>query len=229
MSIDKYVFPIFRKREGGIDMNGNGFFVGNLFFTAEHVIMPDKHIFYGEPYIIIRNQEIVLTNKVELKYKSLEYDDNDCCSGHEDNDRTDLCVFNLMGVEINSPLRLATSFPTPGQHLQCDFYHRIKDSSNPFYKTIIEEPIPLHYWETKAVVETDDKYFIGNFFGARMKPAHPKGGSSGSPLYDENNIVYGILHDGEEDFCGFYAAAHANQLLHQAQISIDVIKSLQNN
>jgi len=218
MSVKKYVFPIFRKREDGIDIKGNGFFVGNLFITAEHVVMPDKHIFYGEPYIIIGKQEIVLTNKVELKYKSLEYDDNDCCSGHEDSDRTDLCVYNLTEVEINSPLRLATSSPTPGQHLQCDFYHEKKDLSNPSQEMIIEKPLQLYFWETKAIVETEEQYFVGNFFGTRMKPHHPHQGSSGSPLYDKNNIVFGILHDGEDDFCGFYAAAHAYQLLRQSNI-----------
>ena len=48
-----------------------------------------------------------------------------------------------------------------------------------------------------------------------MKPSHPHQGSSGSPLYDNNNIVYGILHNGQDDFCGFYSAVHAHKLLKQ--------------
>ena len=76
-------------------------------------------------------------------------------------------------------------------------------------------PLTLYYWETEGVVETPKKYFVGNFFGVRMKPSHPHQGSSGSPLYDNNNIVYGILHNGQDDFCGFYSAVHAHKLLKQ--------------
>ncbi len=221
MNIEKYVFPIFQQRDDGtIDSIGNGFFSGNLFFTAEHVVMPSL-VAIGDPFIIIGNREIILTNKVELNYKSLDDDNEDHTYGHEDKDRTDFSVFILADIDINSPLRLATSFPARGQHLRCDFYHRIKDPFNPSHKKLNEESGHMYYWETTAIVESDEKYFVGNFFGAKMKPAHPKGGSSGSPLYDNNNIVYGILHVGKDDFCGFYAVAHANQLLRQSQISID--------
>lgn len=214
MSIENYVFPIYREKAEGIDFKGNGFFVGNLFFTAEHVIMPDRHIFYGDPFIIIGNRKVVLTNKVELKYKSLLYDENDCASGHEDEDMTDFVVFKFADVEVNSPLNLATSLPVPGQQLRCDFYHNNKNLCSS-QKIMNKFPLTLYYWETEGVVETPKKYFVGNFFGVRMKPSHPHQGSSGSPLYDNNNIVYGILHNGQDDFCGFYSAVHAHKLLKQ--------------
>lgn len=224
MSVEKYVFPIFREIPEGIIFKGNGFFVGNLFFTAEHVIMPEEGTFYGETFIIIGDRKVLLSNKLDLNYKSLIYKENRLAEGHEDKDRTDFCVFDLADVGINSPLRLATSLPARGQHLQCDFYHHIKGSCIPSKKVKIEKPKLLYFWETKAIVESDDKCFVGNFFAARMNPSHPEvGNSSGSPLFDENNIVYGILHDGEGDFCGFYAAAHANQLLRQAQIFVDQV------
>lgn len=221
MNVEKYVFPIFREIPEGTDFIGNGFFVGNLFITAEHVINPGKSASPDTscmPYIMIGDRQVSLTNKVELDYKSLEYDDEDHAFGHEDKDRTDLCVYILSDVDINSPLRLATSIPSPGQQLLCDFYHHRKDSLNPSQKEIQVNSRHLYYWETKAIVASDKNCFLGNFFGAQMKPTHPEGGSSGSPLFDNNNIVYGILHVGKEDFCGFYAAAHANQLLRQAQI-----------
>lgn len=45
-----------------------------------------------------------------------------------------------------------------------------------------------------------------------MTPKHPIGGRSGSPICD-GNIVYGILHNGGEDLCGFYSSVHAHKLL----------------
>ena len=32
MSIENYVFPIYREKAEGLDFKGNGFFIGNLFF-----------------------------------------------------------------------------------------------------------------------------------------------------------------------------------------------------
>ena len=51
------------------------------------------------------------------------------------------------------------TIPTYGQQLSCDFYHRIKDSANPSKACEFNYPIPLFAWETKGVVETDEKYF----------------------------------------------------------------------
>ena len=192
--------------------------MGNLFLTAEHVIMPDRYISYGNPFIIIGNSRIMLTHKVELKYKSLQYDENGCASGYEDEDRTDFVIFKFADVEVNSPLRLATSLPVPGQHLRCDFYHNNKNLFYSSQKIENQASLTLYYWETEGVVETQEEYFIGNFFGVRMNPSHPCKGSSGSPLYDDKNIVYGILHNGQDDLCGFYSASHAHQLLRQNQI-----------
>ena len=45
-----YIFPIFEDAGGkeGIDLIGNGFFVGNLFITADHVVSDS----YFTPFII---------------------------------------------------------------------------------------------------------------------------------------------------------------------------------
>ena len=40
MTAIDYIFPIFEDAGGkeGVDLIGNGFFVGNLFITADHVV-----------------------------------------------------------------------------------------------------------------------------------------------------------------------------------------------
>ncbi|MGN0233974.1 MAG: hypothetical protein ACI4B5_06100 [Bacteroidaceae bacterium] len=49
-----YIYPIFRDIEEGIDFIGNVFFAGNLFFTADHVLIPNDCIAGSDPYIIVK-------------------------------------------------------------------------------------------------------------------------------------------------------------------------------
>ena len=208
MTAIDYIFPIFEDAGGkeGVDLIGNGFFVGNLFITADHVVSDS----YFVPFIIVNGTKYNLEEscKIQLNYNSIIYDAEGHPYGHEDNSKTDLVVYRFENLIIESPLKLSENIPTYGQQLSCDFYHRIKDSANPSKACEFNYPIPLFAWETKGVVETDEKYFIGNFFGSRMSPIHPFKRSSGSPLY-ASNIVYRILHAGGGDLCVFYSAAHA--------------------
>jgi hypothetical protein len=214
----EYIYPIIGEDRSPLLKNhitqkaviGNGFFVDNFFITAEHV----KNIKSSTKYILVDGREYYLNNLLNLPYKSLTYDKEGMPYGHEDIDSTDIAVYLFDNLEINSPLRLSDSLPERGQHLHCDFYHSIKDKSLTSQISEIVSSLNLYFWETSGVVESEDKYFVGNFFGARMTPAHPNRGSSGSPLYD-GNIVYGILHNGEENLCGFYSAAHALKLLRE--------------
>lgn len=69
--------------------------------------------------------------------------------------------------------------------------------------------------KSQAVVG-DKNYFLGNFFGCTMTPAHPTTrGSSGSPLL-KGNAVYGFLHAGNKEIpsiCIFSSAEYALQKL----------------
>ena len=109
----------------------------------------------------------------------------------------------------------ADSLPKYGQTLHSDFYNRLQVDNNKEQKTVVINSQKMYIWETTGLVWGEEG-FCGNFFGATMKPKHPSGGSSGSPIYD-GNIVYGILHNGGDDFCGFYSSVHALKLLHQFQ------------
>lgn len=209
-----YIFPIFEDAEGkeGVDLIGNGFFVGNLFITADHVVSDS----YFMPFIIINGKQYNLEEqfRIQLNYDSISHDADGHPFGHEDNSKTDFVVYKFDNIKINSPLRLSENMPSLGQQLNCDFYHRIKDSSNPSQICECKYPIPLFKWETIGIVESDTKYFIGNFYGSRMSPVHPFRRSSGSPLYN-GEIVYGILHAGGDDLCVFYSASHALSLIRQ--------------
>ena len=69
-----YIFPIFEDAGGkeGIDLIGNGFFVGNLFITADHVVSDS----YFTPFIIINGTQYNLEEKfrIQLNYNSISYD-----------------------------------------------------------------------------------------------------------------------------------------------------------
>jgi hypothetical protein len=213
-----YIFPIIGEDRSPLDKNlitqkniiGNGFFVKNYFITAEHV----KNIPSKTKYILVNGEKFFLNNLLDLPYKSLIINKDGKPYGHEDKNSTDLAVYLFDDLEMNSPLSFSDSPPERGQRLHCDFYHSMKDKTLPSQISEIVSSLHLYFWETSGVVETEDKYFVGNFFGARMTPAHPEGGSSGCPIYD-GNIVYGILHNGGENLCGFYSAAHALQLLRE--------------
>ena len=159
MTAIDYIFPIFEDAGGkeGVDLIGNGFFVGNLFITADHVVSDS----YFMPFIIVNGTKYNLEEscKIQLNYNSIIYDAEGHPYGHEDNSKTDLVVYRFENLIIESPLKLSENMPTYGQQLSCDFYHRIKDSANPSKACEFNYPIPLFAWETKGVVETDEKYF----------------------------------------------------------------------
>lgn len=215
-----YIFPIFEDAGGkeGIDLIGNGFFVGNLFITADHVVSDS----YFTPFIIINGTQYNLEEKfrIQLNYNSISYDADGHPFGHEDNSKTDFVIYRFDNIKINSPLRLSENLPSLGQQLNCDFFHRIKASTNPSQFRESKYPVPLFIWKTTGIVESDANYFIGNFYGSRMSPVHPFRRSSGSPLYD-GEIVYGILHAGGDDLCVFYSAFHALGLIQRMKQLMD--------
>lgn len=213
MKIIDFIYPIFRDIQEGVDFIGNGFFAGNLFFTAEHVFIPNDGIVGSDPYIIVDNKKYVLRNKVNLSFKKITLNENNQMQGYEDEESADIAAFVFDNLKISSPLILSDSLPKYGQTLHSDFFHRLQDENNREQKSVVINAQKTYIWETTGLVWGEEG-FCGNFFGATMNPKHPSGGSSGSPIYD-GNIVYGILHSGGEDFCGFYSSRHALKLLSQ--------------
>ena len=207
-----YTYPIFRDIDEGVDFIGNGFFVGDLFLTADHVLIPDDKIAGSNPYIIVNSSKYMLKNKVQILFKKITLDEHGQMQGYEDGESADIAAFNFDNLKISSPLILSDTHPKYGKNLHCDFYHRLNDN-NKEQKSVFVNSQKMYLWETIGVVWGEEG-FCGNFFGATMSPKHPSGGSSGSPICD-GNIVYGILHNGGDDFCGFYSSSHALKLLCQ--------------
>lgn len=213
-----FIYPIFRDIEEGIDFIGNGFFADNLFITADHVLKPNDCKAGSDPYIVVDSKKYVLRNKASLDFKKITLNENNQMQGYEDEGSADIAAFVFDDLKISSPLFLSDSLPEYGQTLHSDFYHRLQVGNNKEQKTVVINSQKMYIWETTGLVWGEEG-FCGNFFGATMKPKHPSGGSSGSPIYD-GNIVYGILHNGGEDLCGFYSSTHALKLLRQHQCRV---------
>ena len=207
-----YTYPIFRDTDEGVDFIGNGFFVDDLFLTADHVLNSDDIISGSEPYIFVNGNKYLLQNKVKMCFKKITWD-NGQMYGHEDIESADIAAFTFNNLKISSPLIFSDTPPKYGESLHCDFYHTLTDENNKEQKGVLINSKSLYLWETVGLV-LGEEGFCGNFFGAAMTPNHPRGGSSGSPICD-GNIVYGILHSGGEDLCGFYSSVHAHKLLCQ--------------
>lgn len=167
---------------------GNGFFVGDYFVTAAHVISAVKF-----PFIKMNGQEFFLKQTDAIVWRKMS--ENPKGEEFENTDNADVAIFHFPNAD--SPLQLSEKLPEPSTILSCNYHYHSK------------------LCESQGVVGDKD-CFLGNFFGCRMTPIHPiEGGSSGSPLI-KDNIVYGILHAGDTSdtsICVFSSAAHALHLL----------------
>ena len=169
---------------------GNGFFVGEYFVTAAHVVA-EAHA----PYINVNDQEISLDQTNAIIWQIMPMGSTE--EEYADTDNADVAIFHVPNAD--SPLQLSEKLPEPSTILSCNYHCHSK------------------LCESQGVVGDKD-CFLGNFFGCRMTPIHPiEGGSSGSPLI-KDNIVYGILHAGhksDNSICVFFSAVHALHLLRQ--------------
>ena len=215
MNTSDYIVPLFATCEKESPLNhcikinelcfvGNGFFVENYFITAAHVIREGI-----DHYFEWKNRRVELKDLELVEIRELEYDESGKPYGHHGSDKGDVAIFRF--EEVNSPLRLSDMTPQQGKMLHCDFYH-MKPSHQE------EGNAKTYFWRTEGqlVIEDDDP--AENFFGMYMNPSHPEGGgSSGSPLFEENN-VYGILHGGgpieHPEVCVFNSASFIRRLLH---------------
>jgi hypothetical protein len=202
MNQDNFIFPVYFDTAEGPDMHGNGFFIENYFVSAAHVVEEDPSV-CSAPYIIIFGNKVFLNNE-NLLFREYTVNDSDSDT-YEKNDAADIVVYKVNG--INSPLHLAEKLPMSGQQLSCNFYHK-----KPLPEGNATNNHQSFLWRTTGVVQ-EFVPKVPNFFIAKMEPRHPFKGSSGSPLF-KGDIVYGILHSGGDDICGFFATAYAVELLY---------------
>lgn len=203
----QFIRPIYTKEwqstkssifEGNIVDNilGNGFIINNYFITAAHVISKAGN----NTFIKIGAAEIPLSKEKMVFYKEVPIDGADDTIPEKDkedvfNDKstTDIAIFRIDG--LTSPLMLADKVPCGGDSMKSYFYKREK------------------WFEADAIV--GEEWFYGNFFGCTFGSIRPNVGCSGSPLI-KDNIVYGILHGGNEDchgVCLYANSAHVNNFL----------------
>lgn len=173
--IESFIVPIM-----GQAQQGCGFFIGNYFITAGHVIEESKHplsVRYGG------------INYVLDKSKAVKI----CCSKKLTTDESDadFAIFSVDGV--NSPLKLANYKPIQGQELCCITYNTIvtKDET-PAIPAIFAVKEEIERIVTTAIVRQE---ILGNFFACDTKTILKKG-NSGSPLIDTEKRVVGILRGG---------------------------------
>lgn len=215
MDVSDFIVPIYYKDVGAGSSifeekiveccDGNGFFVGNYLITAAHVV---KEIKCGKLFYIKWNNSQLILNDYELVFY-LEMPDENICGKLEylDTNKGDVAVFKL--ENINSPLQLSKKLPHSNCSYNCDFFHSEQYKNN-------QMAIPKRYfWKTIGTFIKNPENPCGNYFAMRMSPTHPVGGSSGSPLYCDNE-VYGILHGGNQeslDICVFYSSSHLSKFL----------------
>lgn len=192
--IDSFVVPVM-----GLAQQGCGFFVGNYFITAGHVIGDGEF----SPSIVFEGKRIVLD-----KNKALKVCYSEQISGDES--ESDFAVFAVDG--INSPLKLADYKPLAGQVLRCITYDTVVQKD--------EMHGTLEIFATKEEIVTVNctatvrEETLGNFFACDTDSILKKG-NSGSPVIDSDNNVVGILRGGTylPECCIFQYAGVIKELL----------------
>ena len=201
MDFSNFILPVKEITHEGMCFKGNGFFIDDFFVTDGHVAEPDAAAI-GDTFIEWKGNPIYLNekNKVFSINNIIEYKDETYLA----TDASDIAVFRVTGVK--SPFSLSKSFPREGQLLYNFFFREKKTNSlNTCKKTL--------FWRTVGSVKLIPDY--PNFFLADMIPSHPGPGGCGSPIFDKNYVVYGLVQCGDKNICGFYSASHALQLLHK--------------
>lgn len=193
MNIENYILPIFGEVQCGC-----GFFVGNHFITAGHVVtkcnLPLLVWYNGEKH------ELNFYNLLKISY-SKDISDSTYCA--------DYAVFEF--ENINSPLELANYVPINGQLLRCVTYDLVHTKVANNVSTIFSNEERVVKINTSAIVRTERRE---NFFACDTKSILHEG-NSGCPLIDSDNRVVGILHGGTKipECCVFQSAYSIGQLI----------------
>lgn len=193
MDIENYILPIM-----GNTLCGCGFFAGNHFITAGHVVvkcnLPLVVWFEGKKYTLNFN------NLLQICY-SKEIEGRISCA--------DFAVFTF--DNINSPLDLADYTPTNGQVLRCITYDEVHAKTNNNVPAIFANEERIVKINTDAIVRIERQE---NFFACDTKSILHEG-NSGSPLIDSDNKIVGILHGGTKipECCVFQSASSIKQFI----------------
>ena len=92
-------------------------------------------------------------------------------------------------IKINSPLRLSENLPSLGQQLNCDFFHRIKASTNPSQFRESKYPVPLFIWKTTGIVESDANYFLPTQIIEQAASCYPSGAYVFDPATGTGHVL----------------------------------------
>ncbi len=159
LETDKYIVPIFNLDNTG----GIGFFVGNYFVTAGHVVLT------GNPFIFFKGKQYWLEKEKALLLKTLESE-----STFENG--LDIAVFYIEAID--SPLEFSNILVSVGTELtsRCSFRHY----SEEFGEAWSIERIPGRV-----------SHEMGNFFKCDLSRTLHEG-SSGSPILLDDKVI-GIL------------------------------------
>lgn len=159
LETDKYIVPIFNLD----NTDGIGFFVGNYFVTAGHVVLT------GSPFIFLKGKQYWLEKEKALLLKTLESE-----STFENG--LDIAVFYIEAID--SPLEFSNIPVSVGTELtsRCSFRHY----SEEFGEAWSIERIPGRV-----------SHEMGNFFKCDLSRTLHEG-SSGSPILLDDKVI-GIL------------------------------------
>lgn len=159
LETDKYIVPIFNLD----NTEGIGFFVGNYFVTAGHVVLT------GSPFIFFKGKQYWLAKEKALLLKTLESE-----STFENG--LDIAVFYIEAID--SPLEFSNIPVSVGTELtsRCSFRHY----SEEFGEAWSIERIPGRV-----------SHEMGNYFKCDLSRTLHEG-SSGSPILLDDKVI-GIL------------------------------------
>lgn len=159
LETDKYIVPIFNLD----NTDGIGFFVGNYFVTAGHVVLT------GSPFIFFKGKQYWLEKEKALLLKTLESE-----STFENG--LDIAVFYIEAID--SPLEFSNIPVSVGTELtsRCSFRHY----SEEFGEAWSIERIPGRV-----------SHEMGNYFKCDLSRTLHEG-SSGSPILLDDKVI-GIL------------------------------------
>lgn len=148
------------------DNNGCGFFVGNLFITAAHVLQAADN-----PYIIVNGHKLLLTKENAVVWN---YD-------KKDPNGTDMAIFKLEFRE--NEFQLKDYLPTIDETVTNISLKTLMDKSVP-------EGVKFHVSSCQCIVNG----YEGNYIGV-LSSHNLYGGTSGSPFVIGEDII-GIMSAG---------------------------------
>ena len=187
--------------DGGLSNDGVGFFIGNTFITAGHVI--NDNIIHT---INVNGRKIELKKSDAIYLNCAEYD-------NVSPDIPDLAIFEFK--DINSPLILANDSPTEGQCLEFISKRRVVENNKVNgIPSIFTQSESIKTYSCKGEVVAHD----ADYWECHTDKILRKG-DSGSPVM-KGNFVYGVLVGGKPGTpkCAFISAERILKIIENKKI-----------